>query len=133
LPPRPAVVLPPPPGSTDRAPGNGSGLKVAALVTGGAGVVGLGVGAVFGAMSLSKHNEAAQECPGRTCPSMTGSKAWSDAVSLGNVSTVAFVAGGAVLAAGVVLWFVAPRPTENGGASAQLSVGPSSVSLRGTW
>jgi hypothetical protein len=121
--------------STDGEPAPGHGLRVAAVVVGSAGVAGIGVGAVFGLLSLSKHNDATKACPppGTTCPTSEGAGLWNDAYSLGNVSTVAFVAGGVALATGVVLWLVAPRRTETAGTAAQLVVGPGTVAMRGQW
>jgi hypothetical protein len=121
--------------STDEGTQGPNGLKIAAVVTGGAGVAGIGVGAVFGALALAKHNEAVNACPssfGRTCPTKPGADAWNDAIGLGDVSTVAFIAGGVAVAAGVVLWLVAPKHVENAPA-AQLTVGPGAIDVRGTW
>ncbi len=55
-----------------------------------------------------------------------------DAVAAGNVSTVAFIVGGAGLAAGAVLWFTAPSGDVGSGQTA-LGGGPGSIRLRTTW
>lgn len=100
---------------------------------GGAGVVGLGLGAVFGANAIAKHNHETKACPDGVCK--TGSDAQRatdfnakahDAATLANV----FMIGGTVLlAAGVVLYLTAPaesslqlalRPRGNG---AELALG----------
>jgi hypothetical protein len=122
--------------SADVRPGGGGGLKVVALAAGGVGLAGLGVGAAFGLLSLSKHNEAEQHCPtsrGRTCQTQADAALWNDATSFGNVSTIAFVVGGVGLAAGVVFWLAAPKRAESRAPVAQLAVGPGSVALRGLW
>lgn len=82
--------------------------KVLALVAGGVGVVGVGVGAIFGLQAMSKHDEAAKVCPDR-CATASDAKLWDDARSAGTISTVGFVVGGVGLAAGAVLWFTATR------------------------
>jgi hypothetical protein len=74
------------------------------------GVVALGVGAVFGTLMLSKRSDyeknvdSSGQCVNAQCQS-SSSAAYSD----GNVATVGFVAGGALVAAGAVLWATAPR------------------------
>jgi hypothetical protein len=98
------------------------GQKIAALVVGGVGVVGLGVGGAFGVMAISKKHHAEDICPS-TCTDDAGSQAWSDAKKVGNISTIAFIAGGVALAGGAVLWFTAPSQTEVG-------LGPGSIRLR---
>ena len=108
-----------------------SGLKIAAIATGAAGVVGLGVGGVTGLLSLLKHNQANGDCPSNPCMSPKGVDEHNEAFSLGTISTVAFAVGGAVLATGVVLWFVAPKSGEM--SSARLMVGPTNVALQGAW
>ncbi len=67
----------------------------------GVGVVGFGVGTVAGLMSISKVSDVRKDCVGDVCK--PGRQPDIDAAkSLGTVSTVAFVFGGAGIAAGVV-------------------------------
>jgi hypothetical protein len=67
----------------------------------GVAVVGVGVGAVTGLMSISKTNELKEICPNNGCPA--GKQGDIDsATSLGNISTVAFVIGGIGLGVGIV-------------------------------
>jgi hypothetical protein len=116
-----------PPSGEPRA---GSGTqRVLALVTGGLGVVGLGIGTAFGVMALSKKNDANSACPNQ-CTSQDGANKWSDATSKGNASTVAFVAGGAAVAAAAVLWFTAPNAV---GSRTQVGLGPGRVEVRVAW
>jgi serine/threonine-protein kinase len=125
---------PPEQASVDR----GGGLdphRTWALAAGGVGAVGLGVGSVFGLISLSKHNDAAKHCANGDNPCDGQGVQWGgEAQSAGNVSTIAFVVGAAALAGGAVLWLTAPVPQ-----SAQLalvpSVGPESggLSVKGLW
>jgi hypothetical protein len=89
----PAEAAPARPGQTQR---------IAALVTGGVGVVGLGVGVICGLVAKSKDDSAAQEpFPARHDDSLA-------AAHLSDAGTVVFVVGAAAVATGVVLWFTAP-------------------------
>ncbi len=108
-----AVGTAPPP---ERAPaariGGPRALTYSALAFGGAGVV---VGAITGALAFSKASEVTGACQGTICPSGTGDTL-STGRTMGRVSTVAFVFGGAGVAAGVVglvltRWRPAPRAT----------------------
>jgi hypothetical protein len=112
------------------APGAGLGTqRVLALIAGGLGVVGLGIGTVFGVMALSARSDANNVCPDQ-CASQDGANKWSDATSKGNVSTVALVAGGVGVAAAAVLWFTAPSAGES---RTQVGLGPGGVQVRGAW
>jgi hypothetical protein len=127
----PAPLPPPAPAaSVEAKPSAGSSWRTASLVTAGAGVLALGVGAVFGVESKWKHDDAEKACPGATCPAANGASLWHDAVSAGNASTIAFIIGGAGVVAGAVLWLAAPREADVG---VQVGFGPGSVQLRGAW
>jgi hypothetical protein len=77
----------------------------------GAGAVGIGIGAGFGLASSAKHDDARSHCNGDLCDS-TGVTLRQDAIHMGNVSTVAFIAGGAAFVGGLVLVLTAPKGTE---------------------
>jgi hypothetical protein len=117
----PAAGLPPRPARLDEA-ARGDGQRTAGLVLSGAGAVGIIVGSAFGLVSLSKNSEADKECapPDFRLCSAKGVEAGSSAESAGNVSTVAFVAGGLFLTGGLVLYLTAPS-----GRSTSLAVAPS--------
>ena len=81
-------------------------------MSGGVGIVGLGVGGVLGLMAKSQDNTAATE---------TGPAHHSDsasAVSKGNVATAVCAVGGALVATGAVLWLTAPKATTAVGLNA---------------
>ncbi len=88
----------------------GDGQRTAGLVIGGVGIVGVIVGSVFGVIAISKGKEADKECapPDRTSCTMKGVEAGDAQKTSGNVSTIAFIAGGALLAGGAVLYLTAP-------------------------
>lgn len=88
----------------------GSPWKTVGWVAAGAGVVGLGLGAVFGMMAIGDLNQA--QCnPNHVC--FTGPL--NDARSAAAVSSVGFVAGGVLAAAGVGLVLFAPSRSGGGG------------------
>ena len=103
--------------------------KVLALVAGGIGVVGLGIGTAFGVVALSKKSDAQNVCPNQ-CSTPDGVDKWNSATSTGNVSTVALIVGGVGIAGAAVLWFTAPRTTASG---PQVGLGPTGLQLKGTW
>lgn len=103
----------PPPSSTQ---------KTLAFVAGGLGVIGLGVGAATGLMAVSENDKAKQLCPTEgACSNRQGVDASDSAKSFGTVSTVSFVAGGALLVTGVVLYLTAPSSSK---ASGRASIAP---------
>jgi hypothetical protein len=96
------------------------------LAAAGAGVVGLGIGAAFGALALSSQNREKADCAAAGCGSAAASKASTDynaAKRNADASTIAFVAGGVLVAAGAVLWFTAPA-AEGAPASTRVGLGP---------
>jgi hypothetical protein len=97
--------------STGASSSDGSTQRTLGLVAGGAGVVGIAVGSVFGLLASSSFNAQKSDCA-----SLTQCKNYGQAVSDhdrtetdGTVSTVAFIAGGVLLAGGAVLFFTAPH------------------------
>jgi len=100
-----------------------------ALVAGGVGLAGVVVGSIFGLKSKSDHDEAEKFCSGSQCRDARGVSAGEAAHSAGNISTIAMIVGGVGLAAGVTLWFTAPKSSS----SAALSVAPGGVQLRGSF
>ncbi len=113
------------------SPGLGTA-RVAALVMGGIGVVGVGVGTVFGLVSKSKHNEAEKYCNGVACTDQRGVAAGDAAQTAGDISTVTMIVGGVGLAAGLTLWLTAPKTNTNP-ASAQVGLGLGTLQVKGTF
>ena len=79
-----------------------------AMLIGGAGVVGVGVGAVFGLMVKPAYDESAAHCNGNYCDA-TGHEARQNAFTKARISNIAFAAGASALAVGVVIWLTAPK------------------------
>ncbi len=79
------------------------------LVVGAIGVVGLGVGTVFGLRAISKNDEAKEVCPrGNVCDEERGVDLTDDAKSAALVSNIGIGVGAAALVGGVVLYLTAP-------------------------
>lgn len=101
------------PGGGDAGTGASGGWpwqKKVALGMLGVGAVGIGVGVAAGVDALGKHDALSERCsPGvpRTCDA-EGLRIADAQGAVATVSTVGFVAGGVLAAAGVVLWVVAP-------------------------
>lgn len=97
------------------APSSWSTQRTLALVTGGVGVVGLGVGAAFGLSATSKKSEYEQhQGPNGRCLDAACATLSQDALSAATGSTVGFIAGGALVAVGAVLWLTAPSSGAEG-------------------
>lgn len=82
------------------APRTSATPKVMMLAGFGIAVVGVGVGAVTGLMSLSKTNDLKDACPNDRCPADKQSEI-DDTRTLGDVSTIAFIVGGVGAGVGV--------------------------------
>ncbi|MEO8799943.1 MAG: hypothetical protein ABI551_18750 [Polyangiaceae bacterium] len=120
--PAPPVRMPDDQGST-----RGNGQRVVGLIVGGVGLAGVGVGAVFGLVASGTYHDAQTHCPTSTTCDADGVSGGSSAHTQASISTIAFIAGGALVAGGVVLYLTAPK---HGGVSVQTSAGPGAVGLR---
>jgi len=105
----PLTTPPPPQEDSNR----GSGMRVAGLVTLGVGAAGLVVGGVFGALAIGKKNEAAPNClPDFSRCTTAGKASVDDGLAFGTVSTIGFIAGGVLAAAGLTIFLLAPKSKE---------------------
>jgi len=107
------------------------GRQIAAIVTGGVGVVGVVVGSMFGLRSQSKHDDSDRYCTGNVCSDPRGVELMNEARSAGNASTVSFVVGAVALGTAATLWFL-ELPSDSGTAT-QVGLGPGAVHWRGAW
>lgn len=80
---------------------------------GGVGLAGVAVGGIFGALAISAKNAQSKDCASVTsCQSHAQALSDHSSVSTdATISTVAFVGGGVLLAAGAVLFFTGASPT----------------------
>jgi hypothetical protein len=121
---------PPDPGRTQRIGG---------LVVGGVGVVGVVVGTIYAVTAASLWNSAKNECSVDNCPAATKPEAQTDhdnALTAATLSTVGFVAGAVFAAAGIVLYFTAPKaPQEHAtmGIVPLMGMGATGAALQGSF
>ena len=110
---------------------SGSGQRTAAVVVGAVGVVGLGLGTLFGLQAKSAWSEAKSHCTAYPfgCGA-DGVGQQSSANSKATVSTVAFIAGGVALGVGAVLWLTAGSSKSD---SVALGFGPGAAFVRETF
>lgn len=98
----------------DTAQSDGTVNLALALVAGGIGVIGIGIGTAFGVIAMGKNDDSLEHClesdPNLCQPE--GVTLRDEALTAGNVSTAGFVIGGVGLAAGLVLWLTAPSAPE---------------------
>jgi hypothetical protein len=102
--------------------------RVAGVVVGGVGVVGVALGAIFGAKAASDFSAQKSACGSPGCSPADHAQAVSDhgdATNAGTIATVAFIAGGALVAGGLTLFVTAPRRNESDGPAAALRIVPS--------
>jgi serine/threonine-protein kinase len=131
----PATTAPAAPPADSTAPSSsGSTQRLLGLISGGVGLVGIGVGSVFGAIAMSENNSTSGHCNGTVCDAPTVSTL-NDARDDATVSTVAFIAGGVLLAAGVVLYLTAPKGAPTTGLLLSPGAGGSiaGLTLQGGW
>jgi hypothetical protein len=103
--------------------------KILGLVAGGVGVAGIGVGSAFGLMTLSKKSLQQVDCGDpASCTSAGHARALDDhstGMTDGTVATVGFIAGGALLVGGAVLFFTAAHTSDAPPVTTAMIVAPS--------
>jgi hypothetical protein len=130
----PAPAPSPPPPSRPPPSSPGSTQRVVGVVVAGLGVAGVAAGSVFGVIAKSHESDATPHCSGSECDAV-GITALNQAHDAATVSTIGFVAGGAAIAGGVVIYLVAPRGSPGTG----LFLAPGAagsvagLTLRGGW
>lgn len=131
--PVPAPIDDVPPAGSVRPSSDGSGMKTTGLVIGGVGLVGLAVGTFLGLSASSKWSSSQDKCASPTvCPDHAGAIADHDsAQGAATGATIAFVAGGAALAAGAVLFFTAPKSGGRVGVAPSAGANAGGMSLVG--
>jgi len=131
---QPSTSVPVQPGTGPKTDDTGKGLgpqRIAGLAVGSVGVASLIVGAAFGGLAISVHNNAKDVCPAKGCPTQNGVDLWNTSHSYGNVSTAMLVVGGVMTVGGVVLF--ATGGTSAKSKQAALTVGPGSLSFEEAW
>jgi hypothetical protein len=127
--PAPAPPVPGPMEPALASTGGGMGAqKILGLTAGGVAVAGIAVGSVFGLLALSEKNQQASACS-VPCSAARHAQALSDhssGMTDGTISTVGFIAGGALLVGGAFLFFTARSSSRQSGTGILFtsSVGP---------
>jgi hypothetical protein len=137
--PAPPATAAPPAGAPASAPGpppgsHGSAQHASGLVTGAVGIAGLVVGTAFGAIARSDNDDARNNCLGDSACNPQGIASSRSAEHAATASTVAFVVGGALVAAGLVVYLTAPgapRSAGRVGLSPMVGAATGGVALRG--
>ena len=113
------------------APTSGGRQRPVGFVAGGVGVAALAFGAVAGLIAINGRSDAESKCPSYpTRGTAEGTAANDRAQDWATGSTIAFVAGGVLVAAGVTLVVTSPRTT---GMASRVVATPGGLELRGTF
>jgi hypothetical protein len=125
--------VPPPPGPTPERIGPkatpGAGQRLAGIVIGATGLAGLALGGIAGGVALANWSKAKNYCSGMTVacttnPNSPGVHDENAANTMATLSTVSFIAGGVLAAAGVVVALTAPRATAESPKPSALEIVP---------
>lgn len=131
----PSPEAAPPDAAAEQAPGAPPGhtQRLIGLALGGVGAVGVVVGGILGLVAKSTYDHGFNdECHGQTqCSSAQGVSDVQSANGQATASTVGFVAGGVLLAAGAAVYLTAPRGEVAVGPA--VGSGAAGLSVRGTW
>jgi hypothetical protein len=116
--------------TTPPASSSGSGMRIAGLTMVGVGAAGIIVGGVFGGLAIGKKNDAVPNCTSdlSRC-NATGKASVDDAMTFATISTIGFIAGGVLAAAGVTVFLLAPKSKE----SVTVSFSPFGASIGGVF
>lgn len=133
--PAPPKASDPPPPPIDK-PAEASGNRTLGFVLVSAGGVGLAVGGVTGILALSNAGKVKDTCGPSylTCDQASVDDA-AAGKTMATVSTVAFIAGGALLAGGLYFVFTSPAKSAatSNGARTGIAIGPAGAALKGTF
>lgn len=126
-----APPIPPPPEET-----SGEAQRYLGIGMGAVGIVGLGVGTVFGLLANGKKSDAKPDCNADlTVCNDAGVADMKSARSSATISTVGFIAGAALLAGGVVVFVTAPKTSRREPVAVRLAPngGGANITLGGAW
>lgn len=135
--PVPAPAPAPAPGPAPDAPAKGKGsLLPYALIAGGVGVAGLGLGTAFGLMHLSTYSDIEDKCPQARRPCNDLQDDIDKGKSQQTIANVGFVVGGVGLGIGAALLVLdlsrgGSKEAKEGAATPAISVGYRTVEVTG--
>jgi hypothetical protein len=125
------------PTGLDSGTSRGRTQRIAGLTVGAVGLVAVGIGTYFGFQASSTYSDALAACGGTpACTTDRGLQLRHDADPQMMASTIAFIAGGALVAGGAIVFFTAPKKaaTSRVGMAVTPSRGSGAVfSMQGAW
>jgi tetratricopeptide (TPR) repeat protein len=130
--PAPPAVPPapsPPAQPAEPRPSTGSTLRTAGVVVGIAGLAGVGASMALGLAAKSKNDDANAVCNGQACAGEQGVSLAHDAGTFATASTIAFVAGLALVGGGVAMYVLAPRASTSASVAIAPQLGASSAGV----
>lgn len=123
------------PESNDSRKPEGKSQRTIGLVVAGVGVAAIGVGGIFGLMSMGKGSDANDpaRCDANNRCDAEGLELRKDARSLGTLSTVFVVAGAALGAGGAALYLTAPKDAPRAAFAPVIFSGGGGFSINGSF
>jgi hypothetical protein len=121
--------------TNDSVSDQGKTQRTLSYIAGGLSVVGIGLGTYFGIAALHNNSSSKDNCQPdpNTCTEL-GYNQRQDALRDARISTVSFVAGGALLTTAAVLYFTAkPNQSNRLAAQAQVSGQSARLNLQTSW
>lgn len=99
------------------------------------GAIGASMGAVLGGLSLSRGGDSRRDnhCNAQSVCDPVGLASRNEARAMGDGSTAAFIAGGVMLAGGLVLVITAPATPKKEQRSIHIEVASNGIRIGGTW
>jgi serine/threonine-protein kinase len=113
-----------PPSAPQVVEGPGQGLLIGGIIVGGLGVASLAATGVLAGMASSKYGESDDFCEGALCSEQAGVDLANDGRALGDVATITFVAGLALVGVGTTMILLQPSDPEQPTAKVGLVVAP---------
>lgn len=123
----------------DKTKGSFSAPQKVGVAVGAAGIAAIGVGAVFGLQAMTAKDDSDSHCKGNICDA-EGVRLRAEGITAADISTGAFIAGGALAVGGLIL-VVAFKPSspaapardtrERAASVTSLALGPAWASVQG--
>lgn len=127
------TVSPAPLAPAAKASGGLTTQQTLGIVTGGVGIIGVGLGSYFGVRAISQNSDAEQHCPKEGfCSNQVGVDLTNKARDNASASNIAFALGAGLVAVGAVLYLTGGRSdTERVALVPLLSPGAAAASISG--
>lgn len=121
----------PPPAPPPEPSHPGSTQRIIGIAVGGVGLVGIGLGTYFGLHAIDKDKKADEKCSETVCQEPADFDNADAAKKSATASTISFVAGGALVAGGVLLYFLAPSKSSSVSLAPVVAPGYAGLSVGG--